>query len=476
LNTLNGSYQKANVIWILCDQLRADALSYRGDRNVNTPNIDNLARNGMRFDAAVAGAPWCCPFRGSLLTGQYPHQNGVYKTPSALDPAIPVITEPFKKAGYHTAWVGKWHLDGSNSCHHMIPPERRGGFDYWMGYENNNNQYETYVYGTGQEEPERLPGYETDSLTDIFISHLREHVGEKKGSQMGFNAGGADSEEYQPFFATLSVQPPHSPYVPPLDETGEGRYFKNPGDIQFRPNVPHSRRVREEAAMDLAGYYGMIENLDMNVGRIRKALKEMDVDRETYIIFFSDHGDCLGSHGQWEKSTPWEESVRIPFIIGTLGGREHMKTGRTDSLMNHVDIPATTLGLCGIEVPDWIKGYDYSEECISPERPEFSKDTEQDRLSEKEKPQSAYLQQIPRKFHRHTVNRAWRGVVTTDGWKYVCMPGHEWLLFDLNDDPFEMANLAYDTVFQKQKERCHELLKEWIEKTGDRFDLPDISL
>ena len=104
--------RKMNVIWVLDDSHRAQALSYRGDPNVRTPNIDSLARRGVRFDAAVAGAPWCGPFRASLMTGLYPHQCGVVQIPQQLDPSIPTITQPFKEAGYHTAFVGKWHLDG----------------------------------------------------------------------------------------------------------------------------------------------------------------------------------------------------------------------------------------------------------------------------------------------------------------------------------------------------------------------------
>lgn len=453
--------RKPNVIWIFGDQHRAQALSHRGDPNVFTPNIDNLARNGTRFDRAVAGAPWCCPFRGALMTGRYPHQTGVTATPSALDPTIPTVAEPFKRAGYHTAYVGKWHLDGSNNREHYVPPDRRGGFDYWMGYENNNNQNEVYIYGSEGETPQRLPGYETDALTDLLIGHLTGHVG---GNPVG------DEAEYQPFFAVLSVQPPHDPYVAPTNPAHGTRRI-HPAQIQFRPNVPQVDWVREKAALDLAGYYAMIENLDYNLGRIREALKRLSVDRETYIVFFSDHGDMLGSHAQWGKSTPWEESIRIPLIIGKVGGNVNMQVGVTDAVLNHVDLAPTTLGLCGIPVPEMMQGHDYSAHCIRPGAPEHKGPPARD-----QEPDSAYLQQIPRKMHRHSVNRAWRGVVTRDGWKYVCTPGNDWLLFNTAADPYEQANYVYDRAFQQQKERCHERLARWIEETGDAFSLPDIQL
>jgi arylsulfatase A-like enzyme len=448
--------RRANVIWIFGDQLRAQALGYRGDPNVRTPNIDNLARWGMRFDCAVSGAPWCSPFRAALLTSLYPHQSGVIRTPSALDPKIPTITEPFRKAGYHTAWVGKWHLDGTNSRVQYVAPERRGDFDYWMGYEYNDHQNEVHVYGTENETPQRLAGYETDSLTDLLIGHLQQHVKMRTAE-----------DEYQPFFAALSVQPPHNPYITPI--AVNNRYYHNPDEIKFRPNVPHVNWIREKAALDLAGYYGMVENLDMNLGRLRLAMKELDIDRETYIIFFSDHGDCLGSHGQWQKSSPGEESIKIPFIVFKEDGMTPMKKGKTDVVLNHVDIAPTTLGLCGIEVPDGMKGQDYSSVCKRSESAGLNK-------LFAEFPDSAYLQQIPRKYQVHSVNQAWRGVLMRDGWKYACMPGQDWLLFDTQSDPYEMANLCHDVAFQMQRERCHARLARWIVETGDTFELPPVEI
>lgn len=455
-DTNKGSARRPNVIWVFGDQHRAQALGYRGDVNVRTPNIDNLARNGMRFDRAIAGAPWCCPFRGALLTGRYPHQNGVIATPGCLDPAIPTIVGPLQRAGYHTAYVGKWHLAGSNSSDHIVPPSHRGGFDYWLGYENNNNQHEVHVVGGGDETPRRLPGYETDSLTDLFLEHLNSHV----------QGGRCDGADYQPFFAVLSVQPPHSPYVPPHLPPGAPLPARSPATVQLRPNVPHVDWVREKARLDIDGYSAMVENLDSNIGRIRTELKRMGVDQDTWIVFFSDHGDMLGSHGQWEKSSPWEESVRIPFIVSRLGGQERMRTGISDAVLNHVDIAPTTLGLCGLPTPEGMEGFDYAALCQLDKEP-FRSPNAADPL-----PESAFLQQIPRKFHPHSVNVAWRAVVTRDNWKYVCQEGNDWLLHDLNSDPFEQNNLAHNHVYAEQRERCKRLLGEWIERTADRFPLP----
>lgn len=217
-------------------------------------------------------------------------------------------------------------------------------------------------------------------------------------------------------------------------------------------------------AVDLAGYYAMIENLDWNIGRLTAGLRDMGVDRDTWIVFFSDHGDCLGSHAQLKKASPWEEALRIPLIVSRVGGNRQMKTGVCDAVVNHVDLAPTTLGLCGLKVPDWMTGHNYAGHCLRDEpRP--------DPASE---PVSAYCQQIPARRMAHCVNRPWRAVVTRDGWKYGCMPGHDWLMFNLSEDPYELANLAFDPAFVDDRQRLHGELASWIERTEDDSAMPDL--
>ena len=164
---------RPNVIWIFGDQHRAQTLGCMGDPNVSTPNIDRLAAEGVVFTAAVAGTPLCSPYRGSLLTGYYPHRC-VPGHEHCMPPDQPTIATRLRAAGYRTGYFGKWHVDGfhegaQRAAMHIVPPERRGGFDDWVGYENNNSQWDCWVHGgTGDAAfHERLPGYETDALTHL---------------------------------------------------------------------------------------------------------------------------------------------------------------------------------------------------------------------------------------------------------------------------------------------------------------------
>ena len=376
---------KPNVIWFLGDQHRAQALGINGDPNVRTPNLDNMQAMGVQFTQAVSGFPLCCPFRGSMLTGKYPHHCVVgHEYP--LPDGQPTLTEPLKAAGYQTAYFGKWHLGGfhestGRAAHFITDPKKRGGFDKWVGYENNNSQYDSWVHGGEGKDAfhYRLPGYETDALTDLLIGYIREQVeAQRKGNG-------------KPFFAVCSVQPPHDPPVAPPDY----RSRLNAGNIEFRPNVPFSKPIREQAARELSGYYGMIENLDFNFGRVMKTLREEGVLPDTHVMFFADHGDMLGSQGQFRKMTAYEESIRIPFFIG--GGQptyEGHLTGRSPVLLNAPDIAPTTLGLCGIKPPAWMEGRDYSSFRVrTPGSPAVSL------------PDSAYLQTVVPTGHPDSVNK-----------------------------------------------------------------------
>ena len=442
--------RRKNVIWIFGDQHRGQALSCHGDPNVRTPNIDRLAMNGADYTAAVCGFPLCCPFRGTLLTSPYPHKcipGHEYPLPDGQR----TIAHAFNANGYDTAYFGKWHCDGfkerdGRAAFHTVPAARRGGFNRWLGYDNNNSQWDCWLHGhdaSGSEVPHfHLAGFETDCLTDLTMRYIEEKA-------EGIRAG-----EDAPFFCALSVQPPHDPYCAP--EEFQRNY--NPATLKLRPNVPPGGKIEERARVELAGYYAMIENLDWNVGRILRKLLECGIAADTEIVFFSDHGDFHGSQGQFRKTSPFAESLSIPFIICNAQSMYGSKKwGVENMVVNHVDIAPTTLGLCGIETPEWMEGFDYSFNTQGGRRDNI--------------PDSAYIQCVIPTGHGNSVNSPWRGIVTREGWKYVCLPGQPWLLFNTNDDPYEMANHVFNTAYGQVREKLHARLREWIAETGDEFDL-----
>ena len=433
-----------HVIWVFGDQHRAQALSCAGDPNVHTPNIDRLATEGVYFTQAVMGTPLCCPCRGSLLTGEYPHR-AVPGHECRLSPELPTIGSRVVEAGHEAAWFGKWHVDGfreseGRAALHTVPRERRGGFSTWRGYENNNAPFDSWVHGHegGEEIPhQKLPGFESDALTDHLIAWL-----EKRPS------GGA------PFFAGLSVQPPHDPYIAPE----EWMQKHSPAEVSLRPNVPDIPAVKAQARRQLAGYSAMIENLDWNVGRILEALDRLGLKDSTAILFFSDHGDMHGSHGRWLKLNPYEEVIRVPMIFYAPQNYNYSYTrlNRTSQLVNHVDLVPTTLGLMGLEPDGTLPGTDFSPVLKGRQIPDKA-------------PKSAYLQNVIPTGHSHSDDLPWRGVVTEDGWKYVAFEGAPYMLFNLSEDPYEQVNLCTVAKYRDKRRELQKLLAEWVEKTGDDF-------
>jgi arylsulfatase A-like enzyme len=440
---------RTNAIWIFGDQQPAHTLSCNGNPNLITPHLDRMAVDGQNWHNAVSGSPLCCPFRGSLLASRYPHEcvpGHEYRMP----PELPTIATAFNDQGYDTAYFGKWHVDGHHErdyrgAMHIVPPERRGGFNTWVGYENNNSQWDCWVHGGAGDSAfhYRLPGYETDCLTDLLIEYIGKKAAQKRN--------GGDPH----FFAALSVQPPHDPYVAPAEWMAR----HNPATLAMRANVPPVARVQDRARREFAGACAMIENLDWNVGRVREALENANLYHDTNILFFSDHGDMHGSHGQFRKTSPWEESIRIPFIVAGRQPRYGARSGNVPCLINHVDIAPTTLGLCGLDVPDWMQGRDYSGLRLH--------GTEQP-----EPPDSAFIQSVIPTGHGDSVNSPWRAIVTDDGWKYVALEGHPWLMFNLNEDPYELVNLAHNNAFRVERRRLNGRLAQWIADAADTFTLP----
>lgn len=439
--------KQPNVIWFIVDQMRAQALSYVGDPNVKTPNLDRMIRDGYHFPNACMGFPLCCPARSSMITGQYPHKT-VPGHEFQLDPTLTTIADPFNDAGYHTAWLGKWHVDGWHErngrggwC--LVDKERRGRFDTWIAYENNNSQWDCWVHGhDGDEEVPiyQLPGHETTALTDLLLDQIEKHQDE-------------------PFFHVCSVQPPHDPYSAPQ----EFAQRHSPTSVELRPNVPAIPQVEKKAREEIAGYYALIEHIDAEVGRVMTRLKELNLMDHTYLMFFSDHGDHMGSHGHFRKMTPYEESIRVPFMIWGGNRYNYRPHASLDFVTNHVDMAPTSLGLCGIDVPDSMAGTDYG----TPIR--------KSNLYHADVPDEAYLQCVVPTQHNPSIDLPWRGIVTRDGWKYVALEGQPFMLYDLNTDPYEQLNLAHHAHSKGKRKEMNDRLQAWIDKTDDDFDLPQFN-
>lgn len=318
-------------------------VTYAGNPDVQSPVLDALARESTNVTHAVSGCPVCCPYRASLMTGQYPITHGVYINDVELDPQCDSIARAFGRGGYQTAYIGKWHLYGSpdgryGRRHAYVPRECQLGFDYWKGYECTHDYNDSHCFFN--EDDTRRPWGDYDALAQSrdAADCIHAHVGKES-----------------PFLLMLSWGPPHFPLHTAPQEYRD-RYAGV--DITLRPNVP--KEHREAAREQLRGNYAHISALDGCLAVVLDAVESSGQAGNTMVVFTSDHGDMFGSHGMNRKCVPWDESIRVPFLIRWPNG---LKGGGRDLALplDAPDIMPTLLGLCGLPVPATVGGADWSD-------------------------------------------------------------------------------------------------------------------
>ncbi len=425
--------KRSNVIWIFADQLRRQALGCYGDPNVNTPNIDRLASEGILCEKAYANVPLCCPFRASLLTGRHPWETGVIGHAYRMREDIRTVADSFNDEGYQTAYIGKWHLDGQPSENRPVNG-RKGGFNSFKGFEVNNKFFDTKVFDKNGSQLKLRDGYQTDILTDLCLAKLENTVSEN-----------------DPFFMVFSVEPPHAPYVAPENYMDARKERK----IVHRENVPESKHAYIEKSIQ--GYYAQIENLDFNIGRIISCLEQLKALDDTIIMFFSDHGNMLGAHGLSNKELPYEESVGIPLIVRYP--KKITPGSRFKQLITNLDFYPTMLGLTGIKEELSVSGKDLSHCLINPE------------YSSKRKRVTLHYPVSTWTGYENYCQFPWRAYITED-FKITFKQNELWEMYDLRQDPYELNNIIGDPLYNEQKE---ELIKEFIEelcRSGDGFQVP----
>jgi arylsulfatase A-like enzyme len=426
----DGDATRPNVLFLLADQWRAQTLGYAGDPDVQTPHLDALQRESLDCLNAVAGVPVCCPARASLLTGQRPLTHGVFMNDVSLNPRAETLAKVLGGAGYDTGYIGKWHLNGEGRSA-FIPRARRQGFDYWKVLECTHDYNHSFYYGDG---PEKLlwEGYDAIAQTEDARQYLRDHATSGK-----------------PFLLLLAWGPPHSPYqtAPP-----EYRAKYRADTIRLRPNVPDA--MEQKARTALAGYYAHCTALDHCVGDLLKTLNETGLADNTLVVFTSDHGDLLGSHGGFNKQQPYDESIRVPLLFRWPQGLGR-RGRRLEALLNSEDIMPTLLGLCRVSIPAAVEGTDYSDYLRGGRDPS-------DGVS---------LIACPAPFGqwaRRAGGREYRGVRTAR-YTYVRDLDGPWLLFDNLTDPYQTNNLVGQAEPVGMQSDLEAMLTRKLRESGDRF-------
>ena len=454
--------KQPNIIICTADQLRWSALGCYGNEYVKTPNLDRLALEGIRFENGITNAPVCMAARSVLLSGQYNRrctggvENVSFKCregsfdlpeyPSEGRPHLPdpTLPEALRSIGYHTATIGKWHI-------HSWPDDI--GFDYYLiprvhhvhtGQSYTENGAEEFVPA----------GYSVDFEMERVDSFLQKQ-----------------KDTAEKFFLYYNISPPHCP----LADAPE-RYLNmyRPENVPLQPNVnpdeplskqdywfrvyrydfryyslalPYTMQVPDQYSLRhlIAEYYGLTTWVDDTVGRLMESLERTGLREDTIVLFTSDHGDNLGSHGLVQKGSPNDESIRVPYILcGPIpDGAPSVIDTHVPSL---VDVAPTLLDICGVRAPITMDGTSMA----------------------------PVLAGNPEKVDRTwSITETGRGTAVRTPGRLFCVPkdgerrlGEEPIfLYDTARDPYQMDNMAEDPAAREAHGDLARLLREWDDRT-----------
>jgi arylsulfatase A-like enzyme len=434
--------EKPNIIFVLTDDHRWDALGVMGNPIIQTPNIDGLAREGLMFQNAYVTTAICAVSRASFLTGQYQSRHGIgdFNTslkPEALENSYPIL---LKKAGYQIGFIGKYGVgrpkDQPKDKYDFWECSPKGQPDYEMTDENGNFVHHTDK--VGRDISRFLSQYGQKSPFCLSISFKAPH--EQDGDPPRFIA----QERFSSLYEDDHI---------PVPETADPRYWNSfPDFFRTDENIARKRwkplfSTPELHQATVKNYYRLITGVDEVVGKMREQLKEQNIDDNTIIIFTGDNGFFLGEHGMEGKWYGHEESIRVPLIIydPRKGNTTYGKV--SDRIALNIDIAPTILNFAQVAVPEQMQGVDLV------------------RLAEGD------YQGLERQdfFYEHTFMGSpgipkVEGVVSRE-MKYMKFIEHGYEeVYDLKTDPLEKKNLTGDATYQdkivKLKHRYRELKEQ----------------
>lgn len=446
---------RPNVLVILLDDPRWDALGYAGHPHVRTPQIDRIANEGVNFRNAFATTSLCSPSRASLLTGVYAHRHGVTDNFTELPATLETFPKVLQRAGYATAYVGKWHMGEGND-------EPRPGFDYFVTHKGQGQYFDTEFNFNGQKR-EKREGYYTSVVTDIALDWLRgDHQQKPWMLILGHKAAHSfytPEPKYAHAFDDVRVPYPASAFA--LD--GKPEWIKDRrytwhgiyGPLfDWRKKFPDDR---PEAVKDFENmvhaYWATILSVDDSVGRLRRWLDETGQLDNTIVVFVGDNGLLEGEHGMVDKRTLHEPSIRIPMAVRYPGltktakviDRQVLTIDMAPSLLELAGAPM----LAGIHGRSWVKLVKHGDD--------------QWRTS------WFYYYNYEKQFP-YTPNV--RGI-RTDQWKYIHYPHgdgapdrHLAELYDLTKDPGERTNLIAAPDAAPTLQRLKDELAKVMAATG----------
>ena len=437
---------KPNVLFFICDDLNCDLGCY-GHPIVKSPNIDRLAQQGVRFANAFCQYPLCGPSRASLMTGLYPDQTRVQRNQLYIRnrlPDVKTLAQMFREQGYFSTRIGK-------IFHYNVPKHIGSGghddpdsWDYTINPRGRDKHEENKIFSV---KPGEYGGYMSWLAADGTDEEQTDGIAASEAIRLIKQY----AVQEQPFFLAVGLYRPHTPYVAPkkyfelystqeipVPETPDGYLDTLPplARVTLTKKKEHFNISPTLARQAMQAYYASISFADAQLGRVLDALKESGVARNTIIVFTSDHGYHMGEHGHWLKTTLFENAAQVPLIISAPGVNSNGH--ETNALAELVDLYPTLAELCAAPSPEYLAGVSLVPVLNNP----------------RANPRSSAMTQLKNNYSIRTEEYRYTE------WGVDGNGGNE--LYNRQDDPGEMTNLANSPSYRDTVDRLSQLLRERI--------------
>lgn len=458
---LSAQKKPMNIIFILADDHRYDAMGFMNRiKELQTPGMDRMAREGAHLKNAFVSTALCSPSRASILTGQYAHSHTVVDNDAPLPVNLKFFPQYLQQKGYQTAFLGKWHMGNTGDS-------PQPGFDYWLSFQGQGLYYNPTFNINGQRIKQPEGSYTTDLLTDYAVDWMNKRNRQKPFfvylSHKGVHAEFQPAKRHEGKYKDLPIICPPSMY---LTATNQSKIFGTitaPQSTVNYTDIPQWVRNQRyswhgvdymyhgEITFDRFYhlYFETLMAVDESVERVMNWVKENGLDKNTMIVYMGDNGFSFGEHGLIDKRHAYEESMRVPLLVWAPGMIKPNSV--VEQVVMNVDLAPTFLELAGVTQPPQIQGYSFTNLLKG-----NTKGWQRDKVFYEYYWEAAFPQ-TPTMF-----------AVRSDRYKYIYYNG-VWdinELFDLQNDPFEMNNLIRDTSYRKIGLQLKDELFNWLGTTN----------
>ena len=468
-----------NLLFVFTDQQTCKTLEAYGNTTFDMSNLNRFSKDAVVFLNTYVSCPVSTPSRGSILTGLYPNKHGAIANNVEMPEASQTLPELINGDNrYNTCYIGKCHLGNEIF--------EQQGFKEWVSTEDAYAEYYSDQYDRNKKSSyynylkskgfpiHKYPNLELRKYASTFPIEFTKPM---------FMSNAAceflERNKENPFILYVSFLEPHTPFNGPMNEhhnidsleLNENFNCKLTKDDPYRYRMRVKKRKKEQWKKDLQHYAGLCHQVDLAFGQIMDKLKELNLDKNTIVVFTSDHGEMMGAHGLEHKSVMYEEALKVPLMIKYPSSTPIHKL--VDRPVSNVDIVPTLLHLMqpNLKLSDYALHGNNLLEKIDGRNNNLTYAVSVWNPNNDDK-------KMPKKFEglaadevARYANASFRTIITSDGWKLSISDCDKNQLFNLNSDPTECCNLFYKHQFRNQVDRLYRLLRSWQKKTNDSLNL-----